>query len=323
MTVKALVINRPAEATNTSDSRHSHGRPTTTYRNGHGHQRVCVTLPDVAEDPNAQPTWKDLAEYTSKQAQNDRDIIDYWFKRAAWLLGIVLTFAAIVIGFVGWKTVGDAKATAETAAQEAAKAKVKEILQDARIQQLVSDTAKRLLAKGAFRQTTEEAVRAQLPEAVRAELSKQLPGTIAAELARRDLLPRTISAKVDAAFKPKLRPYGGKRILISFLAEPEPKAFAESLERSLTAFGIVVLKQESNRSVNQVITDDEGLSTALADLIGEATGRKPMTMTLNKAAPGGGSPRDMLAREFAASGNFITIPAADAYIEVGVRQAKR
>jgi hypothetical protein len=163
----------------------------------------CANLPCVSpadNSPEKQPTWRDLAEFTSKQAENDRKVIDFWFKLAASVLGLVIAFAVGVIGFVGVKTISDARAQAESAAQDAAKAKVKEILQDERIQQLVRDTAKELLVKGAFRQTTEETIRAQLPGAVQAELARQLPGPITAELEKRELLPRTVSARTERAF---------------------------------------------------------------------------------------------------------------------------
>jgi len=119
-----------------------------------------------------------------------------------------------------------------------------------------------------------------------------------------------------------MRPYAGRKVLISFLSEPEPKVFAESLARSLNALGLSATKQESGRPVNQILTEDQGLGAILADWIGEATGRKPRTTTFNKALPDN-SARAALGREFAVSGNFITFPDAGAYIEIGVRQAKR
>jgi len=37
-----------------------------------------------------RPCWKDLAEFTAKQAKEDRDVIDKWFKRASLVSGIVV-----------------------------------------------------------------------------------------------------------------------------------------------------------------------------------------------------------------------------------------
>lgn len=282
--------------------------------------KECAKLPRVSppdNSPEKQPTWKDLAEFTSKQAENDRKVIEFWFKLAAGLLGLVITFAVAVIGFVGVKTISDARAEAQSSAQEAAKAKVKEILQDDRIQQLVRDTAKELLAKGTFRQTTEETVRAQLPGAIQAELTRQLPGPITAELEKRDLLPRTVSAKSEKAFEPRLRRYAGKKALILFLPEPEPKAFAASLENSLNRVGLSATKQEWAPAINMIIGEDEGFDTALSDLIGEAAGRKPTALTVANNV------RATVARQSANSGSFQGFPDADIYIEIGVRQAKR
>lgn len=131
-----------------------------------------------------------------------RKVIDFWFKLATRLLSGVLIFAAAVISFIGWKTIADAKASATGAAQEAAKAKVEEILQQGEIRQLVERTAQDLIAKGEFQKVTADAVRAQLPGVVATELRKQVPTELTTELARMDLLPRTTARSRRRSLRP-------------------------------------------------------------------------------------------------------------------------
>jgi hypothetical protein len=102
-----------------------------------------------------QPTWKDLAEFTGRQAENDRKLIDYWFKLACALIGIVLVIASVAIAFLGWRTISDVKASAEVIAREAAKAKVEEVLRQPDVQKLVRETASDLFEKGAFKKEIE------------------------------------------------------------------------------------------------------------------------------------------------------------------------
>jgi hypothetical protein len=57
-------------------------------------------------EPQAKPsdgntgqlTWKDLADFAGKQAENTRSVIDYWFKLAAQLLGFVLASSGEFVG---------------------------------------------------------------------------------------------------------------------------------------------------------------------------------------------------------------------------------
>jgi hypothetical protein len=102
-----------------------------------------------------------------------------------------------------------------------------------------------------------------------------------------------------------------------FLPEPEPKAFATSLETSLNRMGLSATKQEWAPAANLIIGEDEGFDSALSDLIGEASGRKPSALTVASNA------RGTVARQSANSGSFQGFPDAEIYIEVGVRQAKR
>ncbi len=99
---------------------------------------------DQSTNPEAradQPTWKDLADFTRIQAENDRRVIDFWFKLAASLLGFILFIASVAVGVVGWRTIADARATAQTTARDAAKAKVEEVLKQPELQNLVRETA--------------------------------------------------------------------------------------------------------------------------------------------------------------------------------------
>src|SRR4051794_1307594 len=114
------------------------------------------------------PTWQDLVTFIGKQAENDRKVIDFWFKLAASILGIVL----VVISFIGFKTLSDIKSAAETAARDSAKAKVEEVLKQPEIQRLVEKTAGDLFSKGVFRDQIETGVRELLPQAVTTALQR-------------------------------------------------------------------------------------------------------------------------------------------------------
>ena len=114
-------------------------------------------------------TWKELTEFINKQADNDRKVIDHWFKLASVLLGLVLVVAAAVIGFIGWKTWADIRADAASTAQEAAKSKVEDVLKQPEIQKLVQDTASQLFKEGAYQKAVEQAVRVQMQTAVQTD----------------------------------------------------------------------------------------------------------------------------------------------------------
>lgn len=68
----------------------------------------------------------------------------------------------------------------------------------------------------------------------------------------------------------------------------------------------------------QVIAKDEPFAKLLGDLIGKASGRPTMTLTI-------GDPRAVVVREEAANPSMFHrgVPNADAYVEISVRLAKR
>lgn len=134
-----------------------------------------------------QPEWKELAKFISTQAENDRNVINFWFKLATALLGFVLLFAVAIIGFVGWKSVADARAAAETTARDAAKAKVEEVLKQPELQNLVRETARDLYEKGAFRNEIEEKVH----ELIAAEITTPESRKLIGEAIRHELVTRT------------------------------------------------------------------------------------------------------------------------------------
>jgi hypothetical protein len=133
-------------------------------------------MPDEGTGTSPSPSWKELQEFISKQSDKDRALIDYWFKLAASILGVLLVITGGAIGFFGLKTMTDAKSAAENPAQEAAKAKVKEVLQEPRIQKLVEETAQQLFKSGAFRQAIEAETAEQLKAAIPDEIRRTLPG---------------------------------------------------------------------------------------------------------------------------------------------------
>lgn len=61
--------------------------------------------------PDDRPTWKDLAEFTARQAKDDRDVIDKWFKRASLVSGISVVVASVFLAFVGWRTIVSVRPT--------------------------------------------------------------------------------------------------------------------------------------------------------------------------------------------------------------------
>ena len=128
--------------------------------------------------PDDRPTWKDLAEFTARQAKDDRDVIDKWFKRASLVSGMVV--ASVFLAFVGWRTIDGAKESAN----EAARAKVREILQDDRIQKLARDAASDLFKNGAYAQLVSDEVAKQLPRAVATEMAGRVPPLVNAEVAK-------------------------------------------------------------------------------------------------------------------------------------------
>ena len=181
------------------------------------------------------------ARLHTTQTDKDRALIDSWFKLAASVLGVLLIIAGGMIGFFGVKTLTDAKAAAETAAQDAAKAKVKEVLQEPRIQKLVEETAQQLFKSGAFRQAIEGETAAQLKVAIPVEIRRSLPGNIVKELSRLSLAPRTVTVTVDYDFRRRFRTLAGEKVLITSCDELEPAAFAQALETILKDAGLTVV----------------------------------------------------------------------------------
>lgn len=186
--------------------------------------------PEKPDARSSQPTWKELTEFINTQAEKDRKVIDFWFKMAAALLGFVLFIATLV----GFKTLSDAKAAAETTAREAAKAKVEEVLKQPEIQRLVEKTASDLFSKGVFRNEIEEKVRDLLPAAIASALqnpdSQKLIGDgIKREFATRTA-PRVLTAAQRARIVESLRsssPGGQVRVLTGALEEQQ--AYANKL----------------------------------------------------------------------------------------------
>jgi hypothetical protein len=67
------------------------------------------------------PSWKELTEFVNKQAEQSRTVIDYWFKLAIGIIGLILVVAAGALGAFGFKTVQEVDQAAREAAADAAR----------------------------------------------------------------------------------------------------------------------------------------------------------------------------------------------------------
>jgi hypothetical protein len=153
---------------------------------------------------------------------------------AAALLGFVLFIATLV----GFKTLSDAKSAAETAAKEAARAKVEEVLKQTEIQRLVEKTASDLFSKGVFRDVIEARVRELLPAAIAGalqnpELQKLIGDGIKRELTTR-LARRVFTEDQRRRIVESLRTSspGGKVMVLTGALE-EQQAYANKLHLAI------------------------------------------------------------------------------------------
>ena len=182
-----------------------------------------------------QPTWKDLLEFTVRQADNDRKVVDYWFKLAGALIGIVLVIASVAIGFLGWKTISDVKASAEVTARETAKAKVEEVLKQPDVQKLVRETASDLFEKGAFKKEIE----GKVSEVVSAEVTSQAFQRLVSDAVKGELAiktaPRILTEAQVKTIADSLRSAPGGKIDIRTGTLPEQQAYARKLFSAIQA----------------------------------------------------------------------------------------
>src|ERR1019366_812953 len=172
-----------------------------------------------------QPTWKDLTEFINKQAENERRVIDWWFKLAGSLIGVVL----LAVGFLGWKTLSEVKASAEAAAREAAKAKVEEVLRQPDVQTLVRETASDLFEKGAFKKEIEGKVSGLISAEVKSQgfhrlVSDAVKGELTIKTAPRVLTEAQVKTIADS-----LRSTPGGKVDIRTGTLPEQQGYARKL----------------------------------------------------------------------------------------------
>jgi hypothetical protein len=188
------------------------------------------STPDTG--PNL-PTWKELTEFINAQAEKDRKVIDFWFKLAAALLGFVLFIATLV----GFKTLSDAKAAAEIAAREAARAKVEEVLKQPEIQHLVETTASDLFSRGVFRNEIEARVRELLPGAIAGALQNPEFHQLIADGIKRELITMRAGRVLTEAQRKRIvesllsGPGGQVRVLTGALEEQQ--AYATKLYQAI------------------------------------------------------------------------------------------
>jgi hypothetical protein len=190
-----------------------------------------------------------LAEFTIKQAKEDRCVIDAWFKRASWGVGIVILVASGALAFVGWKTIDSAKESAKDSAVLAAQLKIREILQDARVQEMAKIEATKLFDNGAYARIVKDEVARQLPvvvgrelamrapQLVAADVAKQLPGLVMSEVSKHDTF-RQVSKEQSEAFLPRLRKFRGSHVSVYIRGLSDDIGFASSVIKVLEAAGI-------------------------------------------------------------------------------------
>jgi hypothetical protein len=184
---------------------------------------------------NTLPEWKDLAEFINKQAENDRNVINHWFRFATALLGFVLVVAAAVVVFLGWKALEDARATAATIARDAAKAKVEEVLKQPELQSLVRETARELYDKGAFRNEIEAKVRELISAEIATPESRKLIGdTIRRELVTR-MAARVLTDSQKTAIAESLRSSPSGQVTVKSGPAGEQRSYAKKLYLAITA----------------------------------------------------------------------------------------
>ena len=103
-----------------------------------------VPLPSSA---TPQPTWQELTKFIDDQNQKTRNTVDFWYGLATG----IFRFIIIAAGFVGWRTVTDAKAAAVSLALESARTAGAKKLEEPEIQKLVHETVMHMLATGSSR----------------------------------------------------------------------------------------------------------------------------------------------------------------------------
>jgi hypothetical protein len=227
------------------------------------------------------PSWKELQEFIGNQNKENRDVIDRWFRLAASVIGILIVVTGVVFTIFGVKTMQDVKSIAERTAQDAATTKVKEVLQEDRIQRLVHETAKELFASGAYRKAIEEETAAQLNVAIPDEIQRVLPGRIAKALSESHLGPRIVSAKLGQDFRQQLRQIEKKTVQMIVCTNPEPTKYGRSLKAALEAAGLTVhfepMPPPCHGPLGEIATvapqgEDQKLKRVVDDLIQQSGG---------------------------------------------------
>ena len=156
----------------------------------------------------------------------------------------------------GWKTISDAKATADEAARAAAKAKIAEVLQEQSVKKLVEETAAELFKNGAYRQLIQQQTQSQL--------GKYGP-------------TRLLDANAATAGVPKFQQFKGKKVEVDSCVFDEPVAFATSLVAVLRQAGLDVKFSKDGQACQNtlgetvILVRDEALFSALDGLIYQAS----------------------------------------------------
>jgi hypothetical protein len=52
-------------------------------------------MPDEDPSPSAAPSWKDVLQFVHAEADEQRKVIDFWFKLAGRLLGLIIVAASV------------------------------------------------------------------------------------------------------------------------------------------------------------------------------------------------------------------------------------
>jgi hypothetical protein len=191
--------------------------------------------PARADVASAQPTWKELAAFINQQSENDRKVIDFWFRLAASVIAILL----LIVSCLGIKTLWELKEAAKAEAREAAKAKVEDVLRRPEIQILVQKTASDLFSRGVFRDEIEAKVREQTAAAIASqvqtpEFRKLITAGVKGELTTR-MAPRLLTEPQRKAITDSLRDGPGGQVKVKTGPLPEQQAYAKKLTLAIKA----------------------------------------------------------------------------------------
>jgi hypothetical protein len=240
-------------------------------------------LPPVPPQPPtaASPSWKELTEFINKQAEQNRAVIDYWFKLAVAILGLIFVVCATGVGIFGFKTLEDARSAATKAATKTATEAASRIATEY-VQNnpgYVEDAMKDLLQQGAFAEEIKREIQSQVRAAAKEKLGKTTPDQAKEEIKTPNPGARGVNASLEGTFASRLKQYSGKTVRITACPDGEPTAFATSLSDFLRTAGLspalVTTPNACDAHPVRIVARDGQLLEVLDDLL-KAAGERPL-----------------------------------------------